>query len=64
MVIELLLDIGETSQSAVKVGQEIGDWFPTTIGTRQPHPLSPSLFIIYLERVMDSIQNNGTGISI
>jgi len=37
---------------------------PTAKGTRQGDPLSPCLFIAYLERVMDVIQDNETGISI
>lgn len=61
---QILKDIGERSKSAVKFGQEIGEWFATTIGTRQGDPLSPSTFIIYLERMMDGIQDNGTGISV
>ena len=63
-LIEILQNIGERSKSAVKVGQEIGEWFPVTIGTRQGDPLSPITFITYLERVMDCIQDNGTGISV
>jgi len=56
--------IGEKSKSAVKVGQELGEWFSTTIGTRQGDPISPNTFITYLERVMGTIQDNGTGISV
>src|SRR5206468_12432695 len=61
---QILKDIGERSQAAVRVGQEIGEWFETTVGTRQVDPLSPTLFVVYLKRVMDKIQNNGTGISV
>ena len=34
------------------------------IGTRQGDPISPNTFITYLERVMENIQDNGTGISV
>ncbi len=42
----------------------MGDWFKTTVGTRQGDPISPTIFISYLERVMDSVRDNGTGISV
>ena len=61
---QMLQTIGENAQSAVRVGQELGEWFKTSVGTRQGDPLSPTTFITYLERVMDGIQNNDTGISV
>jgi len=48
----------------VRVGGELGDWFRTTVGTRQGDPISPTTFISYLERVMDTIKENGTGITV
>src|SRR5206468_12869910 len=62
-LIQILKDIGERSHAAARVGQEIGKWFETTVGTRQGDPLSPTLFVVYLGRVMDKIQNNATRIS-
>ncbi len=54
----------EISQSAVRVGREMGDWFKTTVGTRQGDPISPTIFISYFERIMDLVRDNGTGISV
>ncbi len=42
----------------------LGDWFKTTVGTRQGEPISANILISYLERVMDSVRDNGTGISV
>lgn len=63
-LIGILKNIGDRSKSAVKAGREIGEWFSTTVGTRQGDPISPNTFIIYLERVMESIQDGGTGVSV
>jgi len=60
-LIRILQNICEVSQSAVRVGGELGDWFITTVGTRQGDPISPTTFIWYLERVMDSVRDS-TGI--
>ena len=48
--------------AAVKLDNGLGEWFNISIGTKQGDPASPSQFIAYLERVMDGIQNNGTGV--
>ena len=63
-LIKILQNICEISQSAVRVGGELGDWFRTTVGTRQGDPISPTTFIAYLERIMDPIRDNGTGVSV
>ena len=60
----ILQNICEISQSAVRVGKELGEWFRTTVGTRQGDPISPTTFISYLERVMDSVRDNNTGVSV
>jgi len=51
------------TQSAVRVGKELGERCRTTVGPRQGDPISPTKFISYLERVMVVVKDNNTGVS-
>ena len=42
----------DKATSAVLFHRSIGDWFRTTVGVRQGCLLSPTLFNIFLERIM------------
>ena len=63
-MVTLLQKIYEKAQAAVRVGKENGEWFGIDVGIRQGDPLSPLLFIAYLDRVMDQVRQNACGISI
>lgn len=63
-MVALLQKIYEKAQTTVRIGKENGQWFHTDVGTRQGDPLSPLLFIAYLERVMERVGQNNCGINI
>ena len=57
-MVTLLQKIYEKVQLAVRIGKNQGEWFHADLGTRQGDPLSPLLFIKYLERVMDHVKES------
>ena len=63
-MVTLLQKIYESGQSAVRIGKENEEWFRTDVGTRQGDPMSPLLFIAYLDRVMYQVRQNTCGINI
>ena len=51
--------------SAVLFNSSIGDWFRTTVGVRQGCLLSPTLFNIFLEKIMtDASEDHEATVSI
>ena len=55
----------EKATSAVLFNSNIGDWFQTTVGVRQGRLLSPTLFNIFLERIMtDAVEDHEGTVSI
>ena len=61
-MVTLLQKIYEKAQSAVRIGKNQGEWFHADLGTQQGGPLSPLLFITYLERVMNHTKESNCGI--
>ena len=60
--IETLYD---KATSTVLVNGNIGEWFRTTVGVRQGCLLSPTLFNIYLERIMsDALEDHEGSVSV
>ena len=51
-LIQVIKNLYDKATSAVLFNRSIGDWFRTTIGVRQGCLLSPTLFNIFLERIM------------
>ena len=51
-IVRLLQALYKTSKSAVRVNQELTDWFPTHTGVRQGCILSSQLFSTLLELVL------------
>ena len=54
-LIQAIKNLYNKDTSAVLFNGSIGDWFRTTIGVRQGCLLSPTLFNIFLERIMTDL---------
>ena len=64
-LIALIQELYSKASSAVYCNGTIGDWFMTTVGVRQGCLLSPTLFNIFLERIMtDALEGHTTSVTI
>ena len=64
-LIQAIEHLYDNATSAVIFNSSIGDWFQTTVGVRQGCLLSPTLFNIFLERIMtDALENHQGTVSI
>ena len=64
-LIETIETLYSNATSAVLVNNEIGEFFATTVGVRQGCILSPTLFNIYLERIMqETLAKHQSSVSI
>ena len=60
-LINTIKSLYDNASSAVYLNNNIGDWFRTTVGVRQGCLLSPTLFNIFLERIMEEALENHDG---
>ena len=51
-LIQVIKNLYNKVTSAVLLNSSIGDWFRTTVAVRQAYLLSPTLFNVFLERIM------------
>ena len=57
-IIRIIESLYENSNSAVILNNKTGDFFPITVGVRQGCLLSPVLFNIFLEQIMQETLHN------
>ena len=58
-LIQVIKNLYNKATSAVLFNNSIGDWFQTTVGVRQGCLLSPTLFNIFLEKIMtDALEDH------
>ena len=60
-LIQVIKNLSNKATSAILFNSSIGDWFRTTAGVRQGCLLSPTLFNIFLERVMTDVIEDHEG---
>ena len=61
ILIRMIQNLYDKATSAVYLNNSTGDWFGTTVGVRQGCVLSPTLFNIFLERIMTDSLNDREG---
>ena len=60
-LIQVIKNLYDKVTSAVPFNSSIGDWFRTTVGVRQGCLLSPTLYNIFLERIMTDALDDHEG---
>ena len=60
-LIRVIKNLYDKATSAVLFNSSVGDWFRTTVGVRQGCLLSPTLFNIFLERIMTDASEDHEG---
>ena len=61
-LIRVIKNLYDKATSAIVFNSSIGDWFRTTVGVRQGCLLSPTLFNMFMERIMTDALEDHEGI--
>ena len=51
-LLQAVTSLNVSSKACVRVGNEVGEWFPVRVGLRQGCVMSPWLFNLYIDRVV------------
>ena len=60
-IIRVIRNLYDKATSAALFNSSIGDWLRTTVGARQGCLLSPTLFNIFMERIMTDVLEDNEG---
>ena len=60
-LIQVIKNLYDEATSAFLINSSIGDWFRTTVGVRQGCLLSPTLYNIFLEKIMTNALEDHEG---
>ena len=64
-LIQVIKNLYNKATYAILLNSSIGDWFRTTVGVRQGCLLSPTLFSIFLGRIMtDALEDHKGTVSV
>ena len=64
-LIQVIKNLYNKATSAILFNSSVGDWFWTTVGIRRGCLLSPTLFSIFLERIMtDTLEDHESTVGI
>ena len=59
-LLALMKNVSERSEMAVRFANDLGEWFKAEMGTKQGDPISPTSFIVLLERALMTLEGDAS----